>query len=537
MQTEPENDTIYSHSDAERFKTDAERFKTDAEHFKAKAEHLARENELMREEIRLLRAKKFGPSSEQSPLAGQGILLFNEAEAGFLRLLPEPELQKVALARKPRQRGKRELDLADLPIRRIDYTLHDDKRICPECSGLLHEMDIDIRREIEYRPAVYTVIEHATHIYACRCCQKDALATPIKRADSPSPLFSGSLASASLMSQILCDKYLYHLPLYRQEAAFASDGLSFSRQTLANWVIGASEGWLYGIYARLKLSLVEDNTALHADETTVQVLKELGRRSEQKSYMWLYRTSGGAPHPAVIYEYKTSRSHEHPKAFLANYSGYLHADGYSGYHKLPDRICVVGCWAHARRKFDEALKAIPQGRQADSLASEGLAYINRLFDAEQTFAKMDPADRYEARQALSLPIAEALFEWAKGAGALPKSLLGKACHYLIEQRKYLMRVFEDGHLELSNNRAERSIKPFVLGRKNWLFSNAPKGAEASAIIFSIIETAKENRLSVYEYLKYLFEELPNSTSSDLERLMPWSDALPLHVKVLRTNKS
>ena len=517
-----DTDIIYSHEDALRFKD--------------KAERLAFENELMREEIRLFRAKRFGASSEHSELSGQGILLFNEAEALSCPSLAEPLLEEVVTVKKRRPKGKREADLSKLPVSRIDYELSEEERICPECEGLMHEMGIDVRREVEYIPASYTVIEHATHVYACRCCQKDAEHTPIIKADSPRPLFPGSLASASLLAYVLCDKYLYHLPLYRQEAAFSADGLNLSRQTLSNWVVAAAEEWLYGIYGKMKQKLVASSVIM-ADETPLMVLKEPGRKSGQKSYMWLYRTGGSEKVPIVLYEYRRTRSHEHPKAFLKEFEGYCQADGYSGYHKLPERICVVGCWAHCRRKFDEALKGIPEEKRKGSLAEAGMSYINALFALERKFAGMSPKDRHEARNEKSVPIAEELYEWAKSANAVPKSLVGRAINYLFEQRTYLMRVFEDGRLEISTNRAERSVKPFVIGRKAWLFSNTSRGAEASAVIFSIVESAKENRLSVFEYLKYLFEQLPNATSSDIDDFLPWSESLPMHVKVLPTIRS
>jgi transposase len=490
---------------------------------------LERENELLREALRLERAHTFGASSERGLLHGQGIL-FNEAELYARADVAEPSVIEVVRVKKAKRKGKRELDLSSLPVRRIDYELTEDECVCPECSGPLHEMSTEVRREVEYIPARAVVVEHATHIYACRKCQKDSEHTPIIRANSPRPLFSGSLASASLMSHVICDKYLYHLPLYRQEAAFKADGLHLTRQTLSNWVVKVSEDWLYAIYARMRERLV-GLSVIHADETTLEVLREEGRAAKDKSYMWLYRTSGCETRPIVIYEYKPSRSHECPKAFLKDFTGYVHADGYAAYHRLPDNITVVGCWAHARRKFADALKAAPEDVREGSLASCGLAFIDKLFALERTFAELTPPERYRLRLEKSKPVADGLYEWVASSGVVPKSLVGKAITYLSEQHDYLYRVFEDGRLELSNNRAERSIKPFVIGRKNWLFSNTPSGADASAVIFSIIETAKENGLNVYNYLEYLLGKLPNSTTRDIDNLMPWSDSLPSTVKV------
>ncbi|MDR1184137.1 MAG: IS66 family transposase [Coriobacteriales bacterium] len=492
---------------------------------------LERENELMREEIRLLRAKRFAPTSEKSIYISGQLLLFNEAEYLARKTEPEPDTEQVVVKKK--RVGKRDSDLSGLLTERIDYTLSEDERICPCCGGELHEMDVEVRREIEYIPASVKVIEHATHVWACRHCQAsaDVEHTPIIRPDAPKALFPGSLASASLLAQIISDKYLYHLPLYRQEAAFSQDGLNLSRQTLSNWVVGAHEVWISALYEHMKKTLIEGTGPLHADETELRVLKEDNRPARAKSYMWVYRTGSDAKHPLILYEYKPSRSHKCPEAFLKGYSGYLQVDGYGAYRLLDSSIEVVCCWAHARREFERALKAMPEDKRDTSPAGCGLQFINRLFSLERVFAEMTPERRYKARLEKSVPVAEELYQWATSVQALPKSLLGRAVAYIVDLKPYLMRVFDDGRLELSNNRAERSIKPFVIGRKNWLFSNTPRGANASAAIFSIIETAKENHLRIYEYLKYLFEQLPDITTSQIDDIAPWSDKLPDHVKV------
>ena len=490
---------------------------------------LSKENTLLAEENRLLRAKRFAPSTEKSVyLCGQQ-MLFNEAEYHFRTATEEPSIEQVTI-RKKKVPGKREADLAGLPVRRIDYELPEDERICPECTGSLHKMDIDITRELEYIPAKVCVVEHATHIYACRVCEKTAEVTPILRAQSPKPIFAGSLCSASLLAHIASDKYLYHLPLYRQEAAFLHDGITLSRQTLSNWIVRASEDYLYIITEKMKERLLASSVLL-ADETGLQVLKEDGRKAQNKSFMWLYRTGADAAHPLIYYEYQPSRSARCPAKFLEGFKGYLQCDGNKSYQALTGPIEVVCCWAHARRKFEEALAALPEDKREGAEAYRGLSYINALFALERTYLKMEHDERRRERTEKSVPIAEELYAWASSVGAVPKSLLGKAIGYLMDLRPYLMRVFHDGRLELSNNRAERSIKPFVMGRKAWLFSNTPRGANASAAFFSIIETAKENGLNVYEYLKYLFEKLPNISTSEIDSVVPWSDSLPGHVKV------
>ena len=265
--------------------------------------------------------------------------------------------------------------------------------------------------------------------------------------------------------------------------------------------------------------------SLHADETTLQVLHEPGKAPQSESYMWLYRTSGDTDKPIVLYEYQPGRGAKHPKEFLAGYKGYLHTDGYQGYHSLPEDITVVGCWAHARRKFDEAVKSLPKGKAKGSSASQGLAYCNLLFEIEQGLAEKTAKERYNERLKQAKPVLDAMFAWANSKTAAPKSALGKAFTYLNEQWPYLTNYLKDGRLELSNNRAERSIKPFVIDRKNFLFANTPKGAKGSAIMFSLIQTAIENGLDPYQYLTWL---LKNTNKADLknpdmpEKLLPWN---------------
>ena len=272
---------------------------------------------------------------------------------------------------------------------------------------------------------------------------------------------------------------------------------------------------------------------LHADETTLQVLHEPGKSANTNSYMWLYRTSGDTDKHIVLYEYRPTRSGSNAKAFLTGYKGYLHTDGYSGYHNLPEDIVVVGCLAHVRRKFDEALKGLAKEQRKDSAADIGMWYCNALFKLEKKYAPYPPEKRYEARIKYSLPLAQDFLLWAKkeSKNILPKMLTGKALNYLSEQWIYLKNVYRDGRLEFSNNRAERSIKPFVIGRKNWLFANVVKGAKASSVIYSIIETAKENGLKPFEYLVFLLENMPNTTTGKIDDLLPWSDFVPTSCRV------
>jgi hypothetical protein len=293
---------------------------------------------------------------------------------------------------------------------------------------------------------------------------------------------------------------------------------------MINWLLRSTEDWLEAIYGRLKFYLLRENV-LHADETVLRVVRD-PRMSKPNSFMWLYRTGNIAATPIAFYEYQPTRSGAHPKAFLEGFTGYLHADGYPGYHNLPSGIIIVGCWSHARRKFAEALKGNRAEGRENLSASKGLKLCNELFSLEREYSDLTPEERRWAREERSRPVSEELFSWAGSVNVLPKSLTGRAIHYLLEQKHYLENVFCDGRLELSNNLAERSIKPFVIGRKNWIFSNTLRGARASSIIYSVMETAKANNLRVFEYMKYLFQVMPNMTGDDFDVLLPWSEFLP-----------
>ena len=278
-----------------------------------------------------------------------------------------------------------------------------------------------------------------------------------------------------------------------------------------------------------------EHDVLHADETVLQVLKEPDKTPQSKSYMWLYRTSGEAKHQIVLYEYQPDRKYIHPENFLRDFSGYLHTDGYDGYHKLPENIIVVGCWAHLRRKLFEAMKSLPKEKQLGSNAKKGVAYCDKLFQFEKQFSLLTPKNRSKEREQLSKPLMDQFFYWIGALNALPNSLLGKAAHYAQSQRKYLERYLLDERLEISNNRAERSVKPFVIGRKNWLFNNTPNGARASSIYYSLVVTAIENSLNPFEYLTWIFTNAPNLGKSGyvsaIEDFLPSSAKIPSKVFV------
>jgi len=492
---------------------------------------------LLTDENLMLRQRLFGRSSEKKIgiITDGQMSIFNEAEQESNETVPEPEFEQIIYKRR-KQKGKRETDFAGLPVERIHHEIPEDERVCPKCGGALHACGHDVlRRELTIIPAQYIVTEHVQTVYTCRECEENAIKPPMIKAEVPAPVIPGSgIASPSLVAHIANQKYTLALPLYRQEADFSRNNLNLSRRTMANWLIFVSEHWLVPIYAALKMILLLAYI-LHADETSAQVLKEDGKPAESKSYMWLYRTGCDADRPIILYEYQPNRRHINAKSFLDGFSGYLHSDGYQAYHNLPSNITVVGCWAHVRRKFADILKSIPDYNKPGSLAMRGMAYCDKLFDLEREYAKLPTNDhfkaRYDARLKKTKPIMDEFFDWVESVYgkhilATPKSNMGMALAYALNQKTQLENVLRDGRLELSNNRAERSIKPFVIGRKNWLFSNTEKGADASAMFYSLIETAKENGLKPYEYLKYVFETAPNldlAHHPDLvDKLLPWN---------------
>ena len=502
--------------------------RTEYESQQAQLAELKLQNQWLLEQLGLAKKRQFGSSSEkmQEGLMDQLGLNFNEAEAyayGTKSATPE---QIVVKAHERKRQSGSVADIVPEGTRTevVEHRLPEEELVCEACGSQMVEIGREVRRSLQMKPAQFWIREDVYYTYACKSCEQKTGEANIVKTEKEPALLSGSFASAEAVAHIMTQKFVMYSPLYRLEQEFAREGLKLSRQTMANWLLNTSDTWLRPVYDVLHEKLCKEQV-LHADETTLQVLKEAGRPSTSKSYMWLYRTSGCAEQAIVLYEYQSTRKAEYAENFLKGFSGWLHADGYQGYHKLPENIRVVGCWAHARRKFDEALQTLPKEKRKNSPAAIGECYCSRLFKLEEAFAELTPEERYEKRLEQERPVLDALLSWANEmqAKTAPKSAMGRAIHYLLEQWPYLIRYLEDGRLELSNNRAERSIKPFVMGRKNWLFANTPGGAQASAVIYSLIETAKENRLDPYRYLLWALRSAPALSRADAdwaEKLVP-----------------
>lgn len=480
------------------------------------------------EMILLLQKKKFGSSSEKTPkqeYAGQ-CSLFNEAEQEADASIPEPITKKSRVDGYYRtdSRTKREEVIKDLPVVEVPFDVPEKAKTCEECGTPLKRLGKEtVREELEYIPAQLRIIRYVRWTYECPRCKHTDNPYIIK-ALTPSSLMNHSLASPTSVARVMYLKYVNSVPLYRQEKEWEQLGIALSRATMANWIIRCSEDYLYPIIDYMKKVLLKRDI-VHCDETPVQVLKENGKKPQTKSYMWLYRTGEDSHEPIILYDYQPSRNGDHAVTFLKDFKGYVHSDGYSGYNKLTG-ITRCGCWAHLRRKFIEAIPGTKAEGSPLTEAEIGRDYCDQLFRIEASLKEQSAEERYLQRQELEKPVLEAFWCWLEKVQPLKGSALGKAVTYAKNQKPYMENYLEDGRLSISNNAAENAIRPFTVGRKNWLFADTPKGAKASAAVYSLVETAKANGLNVYAYLQYVLMNIPDMNwrkdPACLEDLMPWS---------------
>lgn len=435
---------------------------------KAEYDALKQQLKWLTEQVALAQHRRFGVSSEKT--SKDQLNMFNEAEASADESAAEPEL-KQAIQGYARKKGKRGIDKLpkDLPVEVIEHTLPAEEQTCPECGHDLHVMGKDTREELKIIPASAVIVRHISHTYSCRHCEKNNTKVPITKTPLPQPVIKGSFASPQAVAHIAVQKYVMAVPMYRQEQEWKRAGIELSRQTMSNWLIRATLDWLEPIYSSLHRKLLERDV-LHADETVLQVLHEPGKKATSQRRMWLYRTSGDADIPIVLYDYQPDRTAERPKAFLKGFKGYLHTDGYEGYRSLSEDIVVVGCWTHARRKFKDALTTIDSKYQLGTGALHGKNFCDKLFAIERCLADLTPEERFKKRQELAKPVLDEFHHWLESKNVGGTSSFGKAVQYTLGQWKYLENYLLDGRLECSNNRAENSIRPFTVGR-NYVLTN------------------------------------------------------------------
>lgn len=484
---------------------------------------------LLREKLNLLIAKRFGRSSEKSD--PRQLSLFDEAEVLAFQAQSEAdqeahseadqEIQVPAHTRKIKPKGRKPLP-EWLPRVEIIHELPESELICGLDDHHLVEIGRETSEQLDIVPAKVQVLRHIRIKYGCPHCKKG-----VKTAPAPARPIPKALATAALLAHVAVSKYADGLPLYRQGSILTRAGIDVCRTTLANWMIQC--GQLVQPVINLMRDRILEYDIIQMDETTVQVLKEKDKAAKSKSYMWVQR--GGPPDGRVIlFDYDPTRGGAVPKRLLAGYKGWLQTDGYSGYLELgtQEGISHLGCFAHARRKFDEAIKALGKAKKGKTgKAGMALSLIRKLYVIEKELReeKASPEQRHKVRRERARPIIDELKLWlnANLADVLPKSKLGEAMCYLANHWSRLIRYLDDGRLEIDNNGAENAIRPFVLGRKNWLFSNSVRGANASANLYSLIETAKANGLEPFDYLTKVFDGLATAqTVDEFEKLLPWN---------------
>ncbi len=500
---------------------------------------LKNEVDVLKGQILNKNRKIFGQSSEQ--MAYGQLSIFDEAEKYSDTKEAEPTTEEITYTRTKRENVGKKDRLAHLEKVVIDHKLKD--LTCDCCQTERKEIGFTSKEILKYQPAKLYIEEHRTYSYACNSCEEMDNKASIITTKAPETLLHKSMASNELLAHTIILKYQHALPLYRQEQYFSMMGATLSRQTLSNWVVGAAKE--LGVVLELMTRELLKSTYIQADETTVQVLDEKGMDAKGKKYMWLYKT-GTREAPIIIYDYQKTRSGSCPKKFLEGFEGVLQTDGYSGYNQV-DKINRLYCLAHIRRKFHEIVITLDKEMLKTSRAVIGFNYCEQLYAIEQEIRELYQSDkdyfqkRKEIRIQRTAPVLKAFKEYLEKEipDALPQSPLGKALLYTQKLLSSFDLILKDGRLEIDNNGAERAIKPFVIGRKNWLFSNTKKGATSSALLYSIIETAKANGLIVEKYLIYLMDVVcKRDELEDQEELlnhMPWSKQLPEYLKVQKAN--
>ena len=477
--------------------------------------------EKLEAEKRLARAQRFGASSEQGDYQAR---LFDEAEQSVREAVAEPATIDVAAHTK--KKPCRAPLAASLPRVVIEHVL-----VSPTCAcgTELTRITPVISEQVDVIPAQVFVLQHQRQRGVCRACNTAPVTAPLP----PQPI-PKSLASPGLLAFVGVNKFVDGLPLYRQSAGFARMNIHLPRQTLSGQVVAAGD--LATPLINLMTDVLLAGNILAMDETRVQVLKEPGRAAESQSTMWVMR--GGSPGREVVrFEYDVSRGKAVVARLLAGYHGYLQRDGYSGYAAVCARpeITGVGCFAHVRRKFIEALKALPEhDKPRGNRTHQGIAFITALYAIERRIADKPPDERKAIRLSEAIPILDRFKVWLDHAGVAPQGLLGKAIRYTLGEWPHLTTYCLDGRLRIDNNLVENAIRPFAVGRKNWLFSDTQQGAVASANLYTLVETARANALNPYAYLKLVFTALPKATTvEDIEALLPWNVAPGVLDEMLR----
>ena len=494
-----------------------------------------RQIELLAEQIRLMNQRQFGKRSETaSEIDGQLSMFdsFNEVEATQNPSIPEPEITEVIISsyKRSKTKGKREADLDGLPARVFEHTLSEEE-LAEKFPNGYKELPPEVYKRLHIIPETFIVDEHHVHLYAA----KDNSGKMV-RAKRPADLFRNSIATPALVASIINGKYVNALPIERQARAFKDNGIKLGPNTLSNWVIKSAEKYLSLVYDRMH-ELIYDSKVIHADETPVKVMRidNAKIKNGKKTYMWVYRNNPRcSKHPIVLYDWQPSRKADHPREFLKDFSGIAVTDGYQVYHTLGSErqdLKIAGCWIHARRPYAEFIKSVGTTAAKGSVAAEGYSMITEIMHIDNEFDDLSNSDRKKQRQHVLKDKVDAYFEWVKTKynQVTHNSVIGKALAYSINQEKYLRMFLTDGKIPMDNNYAEQAIRPFTIARKNFVLIESSHGAKASAILFSLAETAKANGINTYDYFNLFLTEIPehqNDTNLDfLDKLLPWSPSV------------
>ena len=491
--------------------------------------------QLVLEQMADLKRHRFGRSSEKHETEGQvsfmevdgKIVIFNEPEAVAAEESTE-EPENVSRTRPKKKQGKWEEYLDGIPVVVVEHSMTDGELEDKFGKDGWKQLPAEVYRRYRFTPAKIEVEEHHVKVYAGKETEE------VIKAPHPQTLLRGSLVSPSLEAAVINAKYVNAVPLYRQEQEFERYGLHISRQNMANWTIQCADRYLAVLYDYLHEKLYGYHV-LQADETPVLVNKD-GRPAGSKSYMWVYRTGRMyTERQIVLYEYQNTRNASHPREFLKDFNGVCVTDGYQVYHTIEgerEDLRIAGCWSHARRRFDEAVKALPKAKQKDSRAYLALTMIQAIYREEKQLKDLPAEERKNRRQLSVKPLVEAYFTWVReNLPKVPqKSKTWEGFNYSLNQEKYLKVFLDDGEVPMDNNAAEQSIRGFCIGKKNWVMIDTIAGAKSSAIIYSIAETAKANNLKPYDYFEFLLTEIPkhldDTDRSFLDDLLPWSPSLP-----------
>ena len=472
------------------------------------------ENAELRQQLANLKKLVYGQKSEKTEVIlenSEQLCMFNEAEENSNKEVRERERDVIVPEHKRKSKRTHEEAFENLPVEEVIHEVEDKE--CPDCGEQMETVGKEfVRDELVYVPARLFVRKHYAEVVKCPVCGEDEsldanytdVPSPVfKKATLPEPMIPHSFCSPELLAHILYEKYVMAVPLERQSKDFKAMGMNLSTATLSNWVIYAAENFFAPIYGRMKDELLTCSV-IHADETVVQVLNEPNRKAKTESRMWVYCAGKYESHSNILFEYTPTRNGDHAKRFLGDYNKYLVCDGFDAYNKLTDTT-RCGCWAHARRKFAEALPLDNTPIEA-SASAKGLEFCNKIFTLERIFEGhgegnrlLTAEERFVNRQKYSKPILDEFFAWLSEIHPAGGTKLAKAVQYCLNEKSYLYQFLENGSIPVDNNRAENAIRPFVVGRKNWLFSMSPKGAKASAILYSVAATACANDLNIEEY--------------------------------------